>query len=336
MPELSHDAGWLPLVFMGLMGLALLVYVVLDGYDLGVGMLFARAREPEKDVMVATIGPFWDANETWLVLGVGILITAFPMAQGVILGSLYLPVALMLGGLILRGVAFDFRVKARAAHQAAWNRAFMTGSLVTAIAQGVMLGRYITGFDDSVVAWFFALFVGASLPAAYCLLGAGWLIAKTEGSLQQKAVGWARQALWLTALGIAGISAATPWVSHRIFEKWFAYPHFVLLAPIPLLTVALVVQITRWLARIGASGEHLRWAPFAATAAILGLAFIGLAYSMVPYLVVDRITVWQAAAAPQSLAIILAGVVVVLPAIALYTAYSYWVFRGKARELVYQ
>jgi cytochrome d ubiquinol oxidase subunit II len=335
MPELSHPAAWLPLVFMGLMGLAMLVYVVLDGYDLGVGMLFARALEPEKDMMVATIGPFWDANETWLVLGVGVLITAFPMAQGVILGSLYLPVALMLGGLILRGVAFDFRVKARAAHQAAWNRAFMLGSLVTSIAQGIMLGRYITGFDESVLAWSFALFVGASLPAAYCLLGAGWLIAKTEGPLQHKAVGWAKQALWMTALGIGGISLATPWVSHRIFEKWFAYPNFVFLAPIPVLTVALVVQIARSLARIG-SGEHRHWAPFAATTAILGLAFVGLAYSMVPFLVVDRITVWQAAAAPQSLAVILAGVVVVLPAIALYSAYSYWVFRGKARELAYQ
>ena len=158
MSELWQPGGWLPMIFMGLMGLAMLIYVVLDGYDLGVGILLRRADEDQKDMMIASIGPFWDANETWLVLGVGILLTAFPLAHGVILGELYLPVALMLGGLILRGVAFDFRVKAHADHKSWWNLAFYLGSLITAVSQGVMLGRYVTGFADGLMPWVFGSF----------------------------------------------------------------------------------------------------------------------------------------------------------------------------------
>lgn len=150
-PDLTQPAGWLPLVFALVMALAMLAYVILDGYDLGVGVLLRRADdEAQKDSMIASIGPFWDANETWLVLGVGVLLVAFPMAHGVILGSLYLPVALMLMALTLRGVAFDFRVKARDAHKATWNRIFAGGSLVTALAQGWMLGAYVTGFQDDL------------------------------------------------------------------------------------------------------------------------------------------------------------------------------------------
>ena len=158
MHELSQPGGWLPLVFMALMGLSMLVYVVLDGYDLGVGILLGFAADGEKDAMVESIGPFWDANETWLVLGIGLLLSAFPIAHGIILGELYLPVAIMLVGLILRGVAFDFRMKARAVQKGWWNGAFHAGSLIAALAQGVMLGRYVTGFQAGAWAWAFALF----------------------------------------------------------------------------------------------------------------------------------------------------------------------------------
>jgi len=224
---------WLPVVFAGLMGLAMLIYVVLDGYDLGVGLLLNGGDDSEKDLMIASIGPFWDANETWLVLGVGILLIAFPMAHGVILTSLYLPVAAMLVGLILRGVAFDFRVKAREPHKPLWNQAFFVGSLMASFSQGFMLGHYITGFEASLTAYLFAVLIGFSVVAGYGLLGATWLIMKSEHELQKKAVAWARRALWLTAIGIAAVSIATPLVSSRVFDKWFSFPQFVFLSQIP-------------------------------------------------------------------------------------------------------
>jgi len=335
---LSGDQ-WLPVIFLGLMAVAVLAYVVLDGYDLGVGLLTRFATDEEKDVMIASIGPFWDANETWLVLGIGILLVAFPLAHGVILTALYLPVMLMLAGLILRGVAFDFRVKVLAHHKPLWNFAFHAGSLLAAFAQGVMLGRYILGFADGFVPWLFAFFCGIALPAGYTLLGAGWLIVKTEGDLQRRAIVWARRSLWLTGAGIAAVSVVTPLVSMRIYEKWFALPELVLLLPVPL-TTGLLFFIASWSlqrlpTRLETADERGAWIPFASAIGMFLLAFFGLGYSMFPYLVVDRIDLWQAASAPESLKIVLIGVLVVLPAIVAYTVYAYRVFRGKAQELTY-
>ena len=209
---------WMPLVFMGLMGLSLLIYVVLDGYDLGVGLLMAGASDAEKDQMVASIGPFWDANETWLVLGVGILLVAFPKAHGLILQALYLPVALMLLGLMLRGVAFDFRVKAQTRWKPLWNRAFMLGSLLAATSQGWMLARYITGFAEGWAYTAFAAVIALALASAYALLGAGWLLMKTEGDLQRLAVRRAKLAWPAVVLGLALVSLATPLVSPTVFR----------------------------------------------------------------------------------------------------------------------
>jgi cytochrome d ubiquinol oxidase subunit II len=331
--------AWLAVVFLALMGLAMLLYVILDGYDLGVGILLRRAGDDDKDVMISSIGPFWDANETWLVLGVGILLVAFPMAHGVILTSLYLPVALMLVGLILRGVAFDFRVKVRAAQKPLWNKLFYAGSLIASFSQGVMLGLYITGFQYRWATIAFAVITGACLCAGYALLGATWLIMKTSGGLQQRAVVWARGSLWLTGAGIAAISMVTPMVSARIFEKWFALPNLFLLMPIPIATGVLFFTIERALRRLpkrlSEGNEYGQWVPFAATVGIFLLAFYGLAYSLFPYLVVDRIDIWQAASAPESLKIILVGAAIVLPAILGYTIFAYRVFWGKARELTY-
>ncbi|UXC37671.1 cytochrome d ubiquinol oxidase subunit II [Cupriavidus gilardii] len=339
MTDLSQPAGWMPLVFLALMGLSMLIYVILDGYDLGVGVLLRRADDADKDTMIASIGPFWDANETWLVLGVGLLLTAFPMAHGVILTNLYLPVALMLAGLILRGVAFDFRVKARAHHKPWWNWAFYGGSLLASFSQGLMLGLYITGFEYGWLDLLFAVVVGLCLVAGYCLLGASWLIMKTTGSLQARAIYWARRSLWLTGVGVAAISVVTPLVSERIFDKWFTLPNIILLAPIPLITIALFVVIDRLLRRMGplqkAGNDRLAWVPFVGTAVIFLMAFNGLAYSLFPYLVVDQLDIWQAASAPESLAVILIGAVIVLPTILGYTIYAYRVFWGKATDLRY-
>jgi cytochrome d ubiquinol oxidase subunit II len=317
----------------------MLAYVVLDGYDLGVGVLMRRANEDDKDAMIASIGPFWDANETWLVLGIGILLTVFPLAHGVILGALYLPVAFMLIGLTLRGVAFDFRVKARAQHKPAWNRAFYVGSLLAGWSQGYMLGSLVTGFASDIGSMLFSAAIGLALVSAYCLLGAGWLIIKTVGPLQLKAVQWARGSLWFTAAGIVAISLATLLVSASIFDKWFSFPNIFLLLPIPLATLTLLLIIGRSLKRLperlAQGNEYGAWIPFGATIGVFLLAFYGLAYSLFPWLVIDRIHVWQGTISPESMAVILAGAVVVLPMIIGYTVFAYRVFWGKSTALKY-
>lgn len=328
-------SAWLPEIFLALMGLAMLAYVVLDGFDLGVGILLPGGDDAQKDTMIASIGPFWDANETWLVLGVGILLIAFPMAHGVILSSLYLPVTIMLIALILRGVAFDFRVKARAKHKHMWDRSFFVGSALAALSQGFMLGAYILGFEWSLANFAFASFIGVCLLAGYALLGATWLLMKAEGELQLKAVRWAQRALWLTGIGIGAVSIATPMVSARIFEKWFSLPNFILLLQIPLITAALFFIALRSLKRMRAGDLRSPWQPFVCSVGLFVFAFLGLAYSLFPYLVVDRITIHDAAAAPGSLMIILFGVAITLPAILAYSAYTYRVFWGKATQLRY-
>jgi len=338
-PDLATPAGWLPVVFMTLMGLALLLYVVLDGYDLGVGILLPGGDDAQKDVMVGAIGPFWDANETWLVLGIGIMLVAFPVAHGIVLSSLYLPVVLMLIGLTLRGVAFDFRVKVHAAHKPLWNWLFWAGSLLTAVAQGWMLGGYITGFANGIAARAFSLLCALCVPLTYALLGAGWLLIKTTGPLQAKAVHWARRAWWGALAGFLAVSLVSPLVSQRIFDKWFSLPYVVLLLPLPIVTLALLLIAARALRRLpvrmAQGNDYGAWVPFGCTVGVIVLGFYGLAYSLFPYLVVDRITIWQAASAPESLMVILLGALVVLPAILGYTIYVYRVFRGKAQPLSY-
>lgn len=327
---------WLPLVFGLLMALAMLIYVVLDGYDLGVGMLLAGATDSEKDVMVASIGPFWDANETWLVLGVGILLVAFPMAHGVILTALYLPVALMLCGLIVRGVAFDFRVKVHADHKPTWNRLFWGGSLLASLAQGYMLGAYITGFGAGWAEQAFSAFIALGVASGYVLLGGTWLIMKTEGELQAKAVRWSRIALGFTAIGVLAVSLATPLVSERIFDRWFSLPQMLWLLPIPLLTAGCFVGCDRYLKRLQRGQGAGEWQPFACAVGIFLLSFLGLAYSLFPYLVVDKLDLWSAASATESLVIIGVGTAFTLPAIVGYTAFAYRVFWGKATQLSYE
>jgi cytochrome bd ubiquinol oxidase subunit II len=317
------------------MGLSLMIYVVLDGYDLGVGILLPFATDAEKDVMVSSIGPFWDANETWLVLGIGVLLVAFPLAHGVVLSALYFPVTVMLMGLMLRGVSFDFRVKARDTHKKAWNRAFAIGSLLASMAQGWMLGSYLTGFDYGIWSLLFSLGIALTLPTAYCMLGAGWLIMKTWDELQRKAVGWARTALWPMGIALVGISLATPMVSQNVFDRWFAMPQIIGLLPIPVACVAAFYAAFHVVRKPGALDAGYGWVVFASTVLIFVLAFLGLAYSIYPYIVVDRLTVWQAAAAHESLVFIFVGVAITLPAIIVYTVFMYRVFWGRASALNY-
>lgn len=331
----SQASVWLPLFFLGAMGFAMLSYVVLDGYDLGVGILLNRASDSDKDVMISSIGPFWDANETWLVLGVGILLVAFPFAHGIILTELYLPVAVMLAGLILRGVSFDFRAKVNLAQKSLWNFLFYLGSLTTAVSQGVMIGRHIIGYESGLLGWLFAALVGICLPAGYALLGSTWLIMKTEGELQQRALTWARGSLWLTGLGIALISAATPYFSPEIMNRWFSYPNILWLSPVPMATAMLFFVTDRAVQNLKQNPGQREWLPFTSTVAIFWIAFFGMAYSLFPYLVVGKMTAWQAASSTASLWIIFWGAIVVLPTILAYTLFSYRIFKGKTQPLSY-
>ena len=336
MMELFGDpAVWLPVVFAALMGLSILIYVVLDGFDLGVGILTPMADEAEKDRMVASIGPFWDANETWLVMAVGILLVAFPAAHGAILTALYLPVAIMLIGLILRGTAFEFRAKVALPKKQSWNHAFFIGSVMTSMSQGYMLGFYIMGLEHSIAAHGFALLSGVFLTVGYSFIGACWLILKTEGQLQIKAVEWARGGIWGVILGVSAISLATPLVSTRIWERWFSVPEVFLLAPLPLMSAALILGIWVVLRRLPTQNDSFAWLPFAGASMLFALAFTGLAYSFYPYVVPERLTIYESASAPESLIIILVGVLIVTPIIAAYSALAYYVFRGKARDLRY-
>jgi cytochrome d ubiquinol oxidase subunit II len=245
----------------------------------------------------------------------------------------------MLVGLTLRGVAFDFRVKAKAHHRPLWDAAFHAGSLAASWSQGYMLGQLITGFRSDAASMAFSALIGLCLIGAYRLLGATWLIMKSEGALQLKAVGWARASLLMTALGVLAISAATPLVSQRIFDKWFSFPYLLMLFPIPLTTMVLFGVIYRSLARLPirlADDNHYgAGVPFAATVGVFLLAFYGLGYSLFPWLVVDRITIWQGTSSMESLWVIFIGTVIVLPIIVGYTIYAYRVFWGKSGSLSY-
>lgn len=335
LPDITQASGWLPLFFLVAMGIAVLSYVVLDGYDLGVGILLRQASDEEKDMMISSIGPFWDANETWLVLGIGLLLVAFPLAHGIILTELYIPVSIMLTGLILRGVSFDFRVKVQAHQKPLWNFLFYLGSLIAAIAQGTMIGRHIIGFESGLLGWGFALLVGLCVPAGYALLGSTWLIMKSEGSLQSKAIKWAKISLVFTAIGIGLISIATPLFSPQIMSKWFALPNIIYLFPIPLATLLLFILTDRTLKSLPNNPHEKIWVPFVASVAIYWLAFFGIAFSLFPYIIVNQMTIWQAAASTESLWLIFWGAIIVLPAIIAYTLYSYRIFWGKTVPMSY-
>ncbi len=326
----------LPVIFTLLMGVAILAYVILDGYDLGVAMLMPAATAAEQERMVASIGPFWDANQTWLVLGVGLLLVAFPAAHGIVMTALYLPVIAMLVGLMLRGVSFEFRVKAEGWQREMWHWLLWFGSFVMAVAQGLMLASYITGFQTGFGYFLFGLVVAGGVCGGYVLLGATWLIWRTDGELQRKAVAWTHWGLLWVAVGIAFVSLATPLVSETVYHKWFDFPRTLALMLLPLASGAAWVWIWRTgsAVRKGAAMPH--WSPFAGAVALFVLSFAGLAYSLFPYVVMDRMTIWEAAAHPSSLKLVLAGALVVLPFIVGYTIYAYRVFRGKAPAKLYE
>ncbi len=322
----------LPHVWAAIIAFAVMAYVALDGFDLGVGILFAGAPDDhERDLMTASIAPVWDGNETWLVLGGGGLFAAFPTAYAVIGPALYGPLIVMLLALIFRGVAFEFRARSTRA-RGAWDVGFALGSLVAALAQGVALGALVQGVavENGVYAgrafdWAtpFSLLTGAALVAGYALLGATWLVWKTEGALQARMRRQARLAAFATLAAIAAVSLATPFVDPVYFERWFGRPQIVFTMIVPALVAGVALALLRALAR----GRDA--APFLWSLALFLLCFAGLGISFYPHIVPPSLTIAQAAAPEASLAFLLAGAAPLLVLVLSYTAYAYWTFRGK-------
>lgn len=328
------NAELLATVFITLMGIAVLVYAIADGYDLGTGILLPLDNEKYRDTMIASIGPFWDANETWLVLAVGLLLIAFPEAHSLVFYHLYIPATFMLAGLILRGVSFDFRAKTSVSQKPLWDKAFKFGSLLTSFCQGYMLGRYVLGFADGWQATGFAVLSGLGVSAAYGLIGAAWLIYKTEGELQQKAKAWLSILSRITFLGVIAVSLANLAVNPEVFNRWFEVPLAFLVIPIPALCIACFAYL-EW--SVSQQKRHYRdISPLLAVMLIFILCFCGLGFSFFPDIVPGELTIWEAASAAESLSFLLIGALIVVPTIGIYTGYSYWVFRGKATKLSYE
>lgn len=323
----------LSLAWAIIIGFAVVMYIVMDGFDLGVGILFPFAHdEDERDLMMNTVAPVWDGNETWLVLGGGGLLAAFPLAYAIIMPALYFPVLAMLIALIFRGVAFEFRFKSQ--HRALWGKAFFWGSLLATFSQGLVLGGFLQGFKvqgrqfaGGVFDWLtpFGIGCGIALVTGYALLGASWLILKTEGALQDRCYHLARPLAMAMIAFIAVFCVWAPLTYPAIAERWFALPNAFFLFPIPLATAAVAFVLLRALAR---RRERL---PFGLSVLLLLLTYLGFGVNLWPYVAPPEITLWEAATEPGAQVFLLAGVLVLMPAILFYTGYSYYVFRGKVR-----
>ncbi|MFZ0776453.1 MAG: cytochrome d ubiquinol oxidase subunit II [Xanthobacteraceae bacterium] len=334
MTHTLNIAPWLPWIWAALMGVAVAFYVILDGFDLGIGILFPFAKDDaERDRMLASIAPFWDGNETWLVLGGAGLLVAFPRAYSIIMPAFYLPLIIMLLALVFRGVTFEFRAIAH--HKPFWNVAFAAGSTLAGFCQGLVLGGLVQGvkIENGVYAggpfdWAtpFGLLCGFGVVAGYALLGACWLMLKTDGDMAARAAEKAKVLLVAVLIFMAAISLYTPLTVPRIAQRWFTMPNLLYLAPLPIVTALVAFADWRWI-----EARH-DVAPFLASIALFLLGYLGLVISTVPYIVPPTLTIRDAAAAPSSQLFMLIGTLILLPMILGYTALTYWLFRGKVRE----
>jgi cytochrome d ubiquinol oxidase subunit II len=325
----------LPTIWAFIIAFAVFVYIVMDGFDLGLGILFPLfPNKSDRDVIMNSVAPVWDGNETWLVLGGGGLMAAFPLAYAVLMPALYTPIIAMLIGLIFRGVAFEFRWRTTQNERNRWDLAFAGGSLLATLAQGIALGAILQGVHVEgrhyAGGWWdwltpFSILTGLALVVGYALLGATWLIMKTEGELRDKAYHLAWPLLFAMLGAIVAVSIATPFLHIQYTERWFSWPNIILTAPVPIAVAAVSALLLRSLAN--------KWdrQPFFLTLALFALSYAGLGISMYPYIVPQSITLWQAAAPQNSLVFLLIGVAVLIPLILGYTAWAYWVFRGKVR-----
>jgi cytochrome bd ubiquinol oxidase subunit II len=322
-------------VWTVILGLGVFFYVLLDGFDLGVGMLYGLAPDlNSRNLVMNSIAPVWDGNETWLVLGGIALLAAFPLAFAIILPAVYFPILIMLLALVFRGVAFEFRFRDRE-NRTFWDHAFAYGSAAATFAQGIVLGAFIQGFQTDGRHFtgssfdcfsLFSIFTGLALMAGYCLLGAGWLIFKTEGALQDWARRLGRFAFLGVVIAIAVVSLWTPFIAHDIARRWFSWPNLTWLWPVPLVTVL----VAWWEWRSLNARNDLQ--PFFGAVVLFLLSYIGIAISLWPMIVPHTYTLWQASSSPSTQAFLLIGTLFLLPVILVYTGWSYWVFRGKVRS----
>jgi cytochrome bd ubiquinol oxidase subunit II len=332
-PGLDLSLIWVLIIAFGLM-----MYVVMDGFDLGIGILFPFVPVGrERDIMVNTVAPIWDGNETWLVLGGASLLAAFPLAYSVLLSALYIPIILMLIGLILRGVAFEFRFKAIPGHRRFWDFAFTAGSYIAAFSQGAALGAFINGFvvtgpsyEGGALDWVspFSVFTGLGVIVSYALLGSTWLTMKTSGLLQGRMIAQARRIVPVLVVGIGIVSLWTPLAHAGIAARWFSRPNIFYFAPVPILVLATGFQLLRLLTG-GSHGKVPGAGPFLLSLFLLFLGYSGLAISLWPNIIPPGISFHDAAAPARSQGFTLIGAVVIIPVILAYTGWAYYVFRGK-------
>jgi len=325
----------LPTIWAGLLALAVLIYVILDGFDLGIGILYPLLKKgSDRSRAMNTVAPVWDGNETWLVLGGGGLLAAFPLAYSVVMSALYVPILTMLLGLILRGVSFEFRWR-DPKHEKIWDMGFFGGSILATFCQGIVLGAFVQGIDVEGRAyaggWFdwltpFSLFTGLSLVFGYAFLGAMWLIMKTDGDLRERLYQLSLPLMAMVFLLTGIVSLWTPFLSPDIYARWFKMPNLLYLSPVPILAALLA-----WRLYVNLKRQN-DYRPFPLALGLFVLSYIGLGISIFPYVVPRAITVAQAAAPDSSLGFMLIGAVIFLPLIIAYTGYSYWVFRGKIKE----
>lgn len=325
----------LAFVWACILAFAVFAYIVMDGFDLGVGILFPFFEKgADRDKAMNSIAPVWDGNETWLILGGGGLFAAFPLAYAILMPAVYTPLIAMLLGLVFRGVAFEFRWRTVRA-KPAWDFAFFGGSLLAAFSQGVILGAILQGVAvegrSYAGGWWdwlswFSLLTGVSVVVGYTLLGATWLNMKTEGALQAKARAFVPWCALATLAAIGAVSLATPFLQAEYYARWFAWPQIALTAPVPVLVAVTAVLLFLALR----AGREV--APFLLSLGLFALTFAGLGISLYPYVVPDSVTIWEAAAPESSLIFMLIGAGVMIPIILAYTGYAYWVFRGKVRD----
>ena len=325
----------LPLIGAFIIAFAVFVYVVMDGFDLGLGILYPLfPNKTDRDVIMNSVAPVWDGNETWLVLGGGGLMAAFPLAYAVLMPALYTPIIAMLLGLIFRGVAFEFRWRTAQSERNRWDLAFAGGSLLAALAQGIALGAILQGVHVEgrhyAGGWWdwltpFSILTGLALVVGYALLGATWLIMKTEGGLRDKAYHLAWPLLFAMLGAIGAVSIATPFLHIQYTQRWFSWPNIILTAPVPIAVAAVAALLLRALV------NKWDYQPFFLSLALFALSYAGLGISMYPYIVPQSITIWQAASPPSSQRFMLVGIAVLIPLILGYTSWAYWVFRGKVR-----
>lgn len=322
----------IPTLWAFIIAFAVFMYIVMDGFDLGLGMLFPFfPKKEDRNVIMNTVAPVWDGNETWLVLGGGGLMAAFPLAYAILMPAIYTPVIAMLVGLVFRGVAFEFRGRSQRERDR-WDIAFAGGSLVAALSQGIALGTILQGVHVEgrhyAGGWWdwltpFSILTGCAVVAGYGLLGATWLLMKTAGDLREQAYRMSWYLLVATIIAIIAVSLATPFLQADYWRRWFEWPNIVFTAPIPIAVAAITLLLLKSLA------DRKDYRPFALSLLLFALSYAGLGVSMYPYIVPQSITIWQAAAPANSLNFMIVGVAILVPIILAYTGWAYWVFRGK-------